>query len=147
MPVRVMKVVGVETLIATNAGGGLNNMFTVSEVLPGSSSVVTFAARWETSWWSRTTLICPASPVSTRSEVRHSRGCRLYLISSRTQWRKVRPKVFPHQRPLQQTVPWHWEAGSEVPQPGRDREGGGLRDGGGAKLRDCGRAEDVAGAW
>ena len=31
MPVRVMKLVGVETLIATNAGGGLNNMFTVSE--------------------------------------------------------------------------------------------------------------------
>ena len=29
MPVRVMKLVGVETLIATNAGGGLNNMFTV----------------------------------------------------------------------------------------------------------------------
>ena len=49
MPVRVMKVVGVETLIATNAGGGLNNMFTVSEMLAGSSSVVTFAARWETS--------------------------------------------------------------------------------------------------
>ena len=49
MPVRVMKVVGVETLIATNAGGGLNNMFTVREMLAGSSSVVTFAARWETS--------------------------------------------------------------------------------------------------
>ena len=29
MPVRVMKLIGVETLIATNAGGGLNNMFTV----------------------------------------------------------------------------------------------------------------------
>ena len=31
MPVRVMKLIGVETLIATNAGGGLNNMFTVRE--------------------------------------------------------------------------------------------------------------------
>ena len=31
MPVRVMKLIGVETLIATNAGGGLNNMFTVSD--------------------------------------------------------------------------------------------------------------------
>ena len=30
MPVRVMKLIGVETLIATNAGGGLNNMFTVN---------------------------------------------------------------------------------------------------------------------
>merc|ERR1711936_1123582 len=33
MPVRVMKVVGVETLIATNAGGGLNNMFTVGDIM------------------------------------------------------------------------------------------------------------------
>ena len=31
MPVRVMKLIGVETLIATNAGGGLNNMFTVRD--------------------------------------------------------------------------------------------------------------------
>ena len=30
MPVRVMKLIGVETLIATNAGGGLNTMFSVS---------------------------------------------------------------------------------------------------------------------
>ena len=30
MPVRAMKLIGVETLIATNAGGGLNNMFTVN---------------------------------------------------------------------------------------------------------------------
>ena len=29
MPVRVMKLIGVENLIVTNAGGGLNNMFTV----------------------------------------------------------------------------------------------------------------------
>ena len=33
MPVRVMKLVGVETLIATNAGGGLNNMFTVGDIM------------------------------------------------------------------------------------------------------------------
>ena len=30
MPVRVMKLIGVDTLIATNAGGGLNTMFSVS---------------------------------------------------------------------------------------------------------------------
>ena len=29
MPVRVMKLIGIEQLIVTNAGGGLNNMFTV----------------------------------------------------------------------------------------------------------------------
>lgn len=33
MPVRVMKLIGVETLIATNAGGGLNNMFTVGDIM------------------------------------------------------------------------------------------------------------------
>ena len=31
MPVRVMKLIGVEILVATNAAGGLNNMFTVSK--------------------------------------------------------------------------------------------------------------------
>ena len=30
MPVRVMKLIGVEQLIVTNAGGGLNTMFSVS---------------------------------------------------------------------------------------------------------------------
>ena len=29
MPVRVMKLIGVENILVTNAGGGLNNMFTV----------------------------------------------------------------------------------------------------------------------
>ena len=33
MPVRVMKLIGVQTLIATNAGGGLNNMFTVGDIM------------------------------------------------------------------------------------------------------------------
>jgi len=33
MPVRVMKLIGVEHLIATNAGGGLNNMFTVGDIM------------------------------------------------------------------------------------------------------------------
>jgi len=33
MPVRVMKLIGIQTLIATNAGGGLNNMFTVGDIM------------------------------------------------------------------------------------------------------------------
>ena len=33
MPVRVMKLIGIEQLIATNAGGGLNNMFTVGDIM------------------------------------------------------------------------------------------------------------------
>jgi len=33
MPVRVMKLIGVENLIVTNAGGGLNNMFTVGDIM------------------------------------------------------------------------------------------------------------------
>jgi len=33
MPVRVMKLIGVEHLLVTNAGGGLNNMFTVGDIM------------------------------------------------------------------------------------------------------------------
>jgi len=33
MPVRVMKLIGVEHLVVTNAGGGLNNMFTVGDIM------------------------------------------------------------------------------------------------------------------
>jgi len=33
MPVRVMKLIGIEQLIVTNAGGGLNNMFTVGDIM------------------------------------------------------------------------------------------------------------------
>ena len=32
MPVRVMKLIGIEQLIATNAGGGLNQMFNVRQM-------------------------------------------------------------------------------------------------------------------
>ena len=32
MPVRVMKLIGIEQLIATNAGGGLNQMFNVRKI-------------------------------------------------------------------------------------------------------------------
>ena len=32
MPVRVMKLIGIEQLIATNAGGGLNQMFNVRQI-------------------------------------------------------------------------------------------------------------------
>jgi len=31
LPVRVMRLIGVESLLVTNAGGGLNNMFTVRQ--------------------------------------------------------------------------------------------------------------------
>ena len=33
MPVRVMKLIGVEYLVVTNAGGGLNDMFTVGDIM------------------------------------------------------------------------------------------------------------------
>ena len=33
MPVRVMKAVGVETLLVTNAAGGLNNDFNVGDLM------------------------------------------------------------------------------------------------------------------
>jgi purine nucleoside phosphorylase len=36
MPVRVMKLLGVEQLIATNAGGGLNKTFMVTNGRPGN---------------------------------------------------------------------------------------------------------------
>ena len=51
MPVRVMKLIGVETLIATNAGGGLNNMFTVCvrERKREKMRLIYVYSRWETS--------------------------------------------------------------------------------------------------
>ena len=51
MPVRVMKLIGVETLIATNAGGGLNNMFTVCERVRERKKMrlIYVCCRWETS--------------------------------------------------------------------------------------------------
>ena len=49
MPVRVMKLIGVETLIATNAGGGLNNMFTVRERGKEKIRLIHVCSRWATS--------------------------------------------------------------------------------------------------
>jgi len=33
LPVRVMRLIGVESILVTNAGGGLNNMFTVGDIM------------------------------------------------------------------------------------------------------------------
>ena len=46
MPVRVMKLIGVENLIVTNAGGGLNNMFTVGKHKPCTAGLIARFAGW-----------------------------------------------------------------------------------------------------
>ena len=68
MPVRVMKLIGIEQLIATNAGGGLNQMFNVRQMTNMMHSI-TIIPRSVTSWWSRTTSTSRGSRVSTLSEV------------------------------------------------------------------------------